>query len=124
MVCTPRYICGEWSEAAYNHRASKEGKTFRERNRSRLSCTVCGVAVTGGGDRGGGVPVTYVVSFPWVLKTVRYSVTGCQAVAHSAVRLREHFMYRNFFSWIAVVQERREMLPRCDLCGIHIPEGG
>ena len=32
-------------------------------------------------------------------------------------------MYRHFFSQITVVQEGRESLPRCDLCGMHIPAG-
>ena len=32
-------------------------------------------------------------------------------------------MYRHFFAWIAVVQEEREPLPRCDLCGMHMPAG-
>ena len=49
---------------------------------------------------GGGGLVTYVVSFPLVLKIVRCSVTGCLAVAHSAGRLKEHFIYRHFFLWI------------------------
>ena len=32
-------------------------------------------------------------------------------------------MRRNLFARIAVVQEGREPLPRCDLCGMHMPEG-
>ena len=73
--------------------------------------------------KGGGVPVTYVVSFPWVLKMVRCLVIGCQEVVHSAVQMRENFMYRHFFSWIEVVQERRETLPCCNLFSMNIPEG-
>ena len=46
---------------------------------------------------GGGVAVTYVVSFPRVLKTLRYPFTGCLEVAHRAGRLREQFIYRHFF---------------------------
>ena len=30
-------------------------------------------------------------------------------------------MYRNLFYRIAVVQEGMEPLPRCDLCGMHMP---
>ena len=58
-----------------------------------------------------------------MLKTVRCLITGCTDVAHSAGRLREHFMYRNFFLRIAVVQEGKEPLTLCDLCGMHIPVG-
>ena len=72
---------------------------------------------------GGGGAFTYVVSFPPVLKTARLLVTGCPEVAHSAVRLRGHLMYRQFFLRITVVQERKETLPRCDLCVMHIPAG-
>ena len=78
-MCTPRYICGEWSEAAYNHRASKEGKTFRERNRSRVSCTVCGVAVTGGGDRGG-VELMHCIEFVIVMCTHKRVDACCRAI--------------------------------------------
>ena len=45
LVCTLRYIRGKWSEAAYNRRATGEGATFRERKRSRVTCTICGVTV-------------------------------------------------------------------------------
>ena len=38
-------------------------------------------------------------------------------------RLREIFMIRNFWSQIAVVQEGIELLPHCDMCGMHIPAG-
>ena len=37
--------------------------------------------------------------------------------------MREHFMYRNFFSRIAVLQEGKDPLPRFDLCGMRMPEG-
>ena len=66
---------------------------------------------------------TYMVSFPPVLKMVRCPVSGCPEVAHSVGQMRKHFMYRRFFCWIAVVQEGMETLTRCDLCGMHIPEG-
>ena len=72
---------------------------------------------------GGWGSVTYVVSFPWVLKTVVCQVTGCPTVAHSTGRLGENFMYINFFLRIAVVQEGREPLPLCNLCGMHMPVG-
>ena len=64
-----------------------------------------------------------MVSFPRVLKSVRCPVPGFPAVAHSAGRMRENFMYRHLFARIAVVQEGRDPLPRWDLCGMHIPAG-
>ena len=45
LVCTPGYICGKWSEAAYKLRATGEGGNFRERKQARVSCTICGVTV-------------------------------------------------------------------------------
>ena len=42
----------------------------------------------GGVDRGRGVKIAYVVSFPRVLNTVRCLVPGCPAVAHSAGHMR------------------------------------
>ena len=43
MVCTPRFIWGKWGELAYKMRATGEGATSRERKKTRVSCTVCGV---------------------------------------------------------------------------------
>ena len=63
-----------------------------------------------------------MVDFPWVPKTVICPVSGCTEVAHSAVWMREHFMYRHSFARIAVVQEGREPLPHCDLCGMFMLE--
>ena len=74
-------------------------------------------------EGGGGVPVTYVVSFPPVMKMVRFPVTGCLTLAHSTGRIREIFMYRHFFARVAVVQEGRETLRCYDMCGMHISEG-
>ena len=91
LLCTTGYIRGKWSEKAYKHRTTREGATFRERKRERASCTEYGVTVAASsvkghmetkndisipqtrevGIGGRGEPVTYVVSFPWVLKTVR-----------------------------------------------------
>ena len=71
----------------------------------------------------GGGAITFVVSFPRLLKTVRCPVPGCPAVAHSAGRMREHFMYRYFFARIAVVQEGREPMIHCDLFVMHMPAG-
>ena len=142
LVCTPGYICGKWSELSYKRRASLEGEKFRERKRARVSCTVCGVTVAVSSLKehmerqhgrstlhmreakiwgGGGGPFTYVVFFSRVLKVARWPVIGCPAVAHNMVWMREHF--RHFLSWIAVVQEDREPLPFCNLCGTHIPVG-
>ena len=64
-----------------------------------------------------------MLSSPWVLKMMRCPVTGFLSVVHSAGRLREHFMYRQFFSRIVVVQEGKEPLPRCDLCNMHMSVG-
>ena len=50
----------------------------------------------GGVDEVGGGTTTYVVYFPRVLQKVKCLVPGCPVVAHSAGRLRKHFMYRHF----------------------------
>ena len=76
----------------------------------------------GVGEVGGGT-TTYVVSFPKVLQEVICPVPGFPVVAHSAGRLREHFMFCHFISKVAVVQEGKEPLPFCDMCRMHMPEG-
>ena len=77
----------------------------------------------GGVDEVGGGTTTYVVYFPRLLQTVKCPVLGCPEVSHSAGRLQYHFMYCQFWSKVAVVQEGAETLPRCDLCGMHILVG-
>ena len=81
------------------------------------------VSQTRGVHEVGGGLTTYVVSFPRVLQEVIYPVPGFPAVAHSAGRLRENFMYFHFRYNFEVFQEGTEPLPCCDLCGIHIPSG-
>ena len=44
-------------------------------------------------------------------------------MAHSTGRLRKHFMFCHFRSKVAVVQKGKDPLPRCDLCGMHMPAG-
>ena len=51
-----------------------------------------------------GGPTTYVVSFPNLLQELRCPVPGFPVVAHSAGRLRKHFMFCHFRSKVAVVQ--------------------
>ena len=86
MVFTPGFIWGKWSEEAYKRQATGEGETFRERNRTTVSCSECSVTVevlslkhhmvrhhgvsaphTRGVDEVGGEPT----SFPRVLKKVK-----------------------------------------------------
>ena len=64
-----------------------------------------------------------MVSFPKVLQEVRCTVPGCPVVAHSAGKLREHFMFCHFRSKVSIVQEGKELLPRCDMCGMNMPTG-
>ena len=142
MVCTPWFIWGKWGETAYKQQVTGEGATFRERNSMRVSCTKYIVTVeelylkahmeiihgiyapqTRGFDKVGGGPITYVVSFPRVLQTVKCPVPGCTLVAHSAGRLRENFMYHHFSSKVAAVQEGVEPLTCYELCGIQIQKG-
>ena len=45
IVCNTGYIWGKWSKSEYKCRDTGEGETFMERNRSRISCSECGVTV-------------------------------------------------------------------------------
>ena len=77
----------------------------------------------GGLDKGGAEPAMNWVSLPRVINRVKCPVPRCTTVAHSAGHLRDHFMYRHFHSRVAMVQEGKEPLPRCIVCGTHIPSG-
>ena len=100
-----------------------EGETFRERNKTSVIYTTCGVTVatsylkshmarshgiciphTRGVNGVGGGTTTYVVSFPRVLQEVICPVPGLPSVDHSAGRLHKYFMYRHFISKVTVVQ--------------------
>ena len=78
---------------------------------------------TRGVNVGGGGFTTYVVSLPRILKSMECSVPGCPVISYSADRMQENFMYRYACPKVAVLQEGRETLPRCDMCGMHMPAG-
>ena len=122
MMCTPGFIWEMVGGMAYKIQATGEGATFRERKKESLSCATCGVTVAASYlkahmakihgiffpqtrvvDEVGGVPTTYVVSFPKVIQEVRCPVPGCPVVSHSAGRLREHFMFCHFRYRVVVV---------------------
>ena len=83
---------------------------------------MCAPQTRGINNVGGGLN-TYVVSLTRVFQLVKCPVPVFPEVAHSTGRLQEHFMYRHFWSHVAVVQEGAEQLPRCDYYGIHMPAG-
>ena len=45
MVCTTGFIWGILSDTTYKQRATGEGDYFRERKRTWVSCTECGVMI-------------------------------------------------------------------------------
>ena len=113
-----------------------------ERNKERVSCAMCSMTVaasylksymlrshgicilqTRGVDEVGVGSTTYVLSSSKVIQEVRFPVPGCLAVAHSAGRLRKNFMFHQFISKVAVVQEDKDTLPCCDMCIMHMPAG-
>ena len=48
-----------------------------------------------------------MVSFHRIMKSVECPVPECPEISHSAGSMQEHFMYRHFFSKVAVLQEGR-----------------
>ena len=74
-------------------------------------------------DEVGVLPTTYVVSFLKVILEAICPLPGCPEVTHSIGRLCKHFMFHHFRSKLAVLQEGKELLPCCELWGIHIRTG-
>ena len=70
--------------------------------------------------RGGG-PDIYKVLFPRILKLVECLVEGCTARANVPGILSGDFMYRQWKSKVAIIQEGPEPLPQCDQCGMNMP---
>ena len=142
VVFTPIFIWVHIREVTHKRRSTGEGATFRERKRTRSSCSECGATMlasskrhhmdqshgvsptqTRGVDVGGRGATTYVGSFPRILKLVESPVPGCTEKAHISGRMRGNFMYGHFRSKVAVLQEGSEPLPQCDMCGIHMLVG-
>ena len=48
---------------------------------------------------------------------------GCPKKALIAGKMQEHFMYRQFFSKVAVLQEGCEPLHQCGMFEVHMTEG-
>ena len=68
-----------------------------------------------------GIPDTYMVSFPPVLKLVACTVDGFLERANCPGRRREHFMYWHWKLKVPIIQEGSEPLPRCNHCGMLMP---
>ena len=60
---------------------------------------------TPGVDVGIGGTDTYMVSFPWVLKTVACPVDRCPARAYNLRRILEYFMYWHWKSKVVIIKE-------------------
>ena len=71
--------------------------------------------------RGGALKI-YRVLFPRIINLVECLVEGYPTRAKNLGRLRELFMFRHWKSKVAILQEGTEPLPRCDQCGMHMPE--
>ena len=69
--------------------------------------------------RGVGADI-YKVLFPRILKLVECLVEGCTARANVPGILSGDFMYRQWKSKVAIIQEGPELLLWCDQCGMHI----
>ena len=48
---------------------------------------------------------------------------SCLEKAHSAGRVQENFMYRNFCLKVAVLQYKSEPLTQCKMCGMQMLAG-
>ena len=95
MILTLGFIWGKQETEAYKRRVTGEGPTFRERNKTRVSCNYCGETMAAsslrqhmeraygrvlpqvrGVDIWGGVLEVYKVLFPWILKLLDCPVEG------------------------------------------------
>ena len=74
-----------------------------------------------GVEVGGGGPEIYMVLFLRILKLVECPVEGFPERAKTPGILGENFMYGQWKSKVAIMQEVPELLPRCEKCGMHMP---
>ena len=118
----PGFIWVQQGVDAYKQRYTGEGPTFQERKRSRVSCDDCGGKMADYSlqhhlDRshglvlpqvrgvyiGGGGSDIYKVLLPQILKSVECLVKGYPERAKTPGILREHFMYQNWKSRVAIM---------------------
>ena len=57
-----------------------------------------------------------------VLNLVKFPVYECLTRKNKPGRLREQLMYHHWKANVDIIQEEVESLPRCNHCGIHMPE--
>jgi hypothetical protein len=138
MTCLPGAIPHPMSDDATRRRQEGHGDTFRERQRRRVECSICGVAIAQGSlaihrrrmhglvtmanhDVGPPLPpIPYRVSFPATLRSRNCPVEGCNERLCNRDSLRRHFVYRHFADTICILEEGPQPLPKCELCGMHI----
>jgi hypothetical protein len=139
MTCTPGYISGQVVVPAYRRRMEGVGESYRERQCQCVECSICGKDLAassldshyrtthgtvpqgdvGRADAPGRQPAEYRVSFAKILTRVACPVAGCSGNASSWTNLRRHFMYGHPCDVIVILEEGH--LPRCKLCGMHVP---
>ena len=139
MTCLPGYISGSLSDAAYKRRMTGEGDSYRARKRARINCPQCGKEMAHGSlpqhlltqhgmiedptnwlDAPGRQPAAYRVSHPTGSRR-KCPVDGCPGVSNSRDALRRHFLYRHPQDSLVILEEGSHPLPRCELCGMHVP---
>jgi hypothetical protein len=143
MICMPGHISGRQSDEAYERRMTGNGDDFRERQRRKVVCSICGNAlaqsslahhmrVQHGQTSGSGFdpqevigdPAEYRVSFPKTATSIDCPVEGCPGKATSRTKLRSHFMYRHARDIIVILDEGSHPHPRCHSCDMFVPRPG
>jgi len=140
MTCTPGYISSQLSSPAYKRR-QEGGESYRERKRRRVTCSHCGLDLAAGSlgkhlrvqhglspdtgvgypDAPGRQPAEHRISFPRYVSKVACPVEGCPGTATTRSNLRKHFAHRHFHDSLVILEEGSRPLPKCELCGMHVP---
>ena len=51
-----------------------------------------------------------------------FLVNACLSRKKNSGKLKRHFMYQHWNSKVSIIQEGPELLPRCNIYGIHMPD--
>ena len=139
MVCLPTHVSGRLPTSVYDRIRTREGQDYRQRQRRRVICTVCGADLAASSlaahrrtqhglasdpgylfEEPEPEPTTFHTSFPLHMGALACPVPECTGFVTSRVGLGRHFVYRHPEHTVVIAEEGTAPLPRCDLCGMQV----
>ena len=143
MVCHPCRAAGVREDEVYTRKMTGAGRSYKERQRERVSCPECGKdlargslaahcqtqhGVTKGGPRQegdregrGDEPRTYRMAFLTKAGLRHCPFERCSGRAATRTAMRVHFWHHHVRDTVVIMEEGNLPHPRCPLCDMLVP---